>query len=137
MSTTSTIQISDDEDTFFIYRHSDGYPWGEHGVPATLAKAIPFAWELPRFEAMDFAAAIVRAWKEGGGNIYFTKGHDNHADSEFQYTVTFGDDGLRLKAEDVGFAFDNISEEERRRETMFEGPLDEAIEFFREQPEEE
>ena len=59
---------------------------------ADLEKVLPFAWPLPRFEANDFAAAIVRAWKEeGGGNIYIDgspKGWEQiHFDTEWVYVI--------------------------------------------------
>lgn len=94
MSTRSTIAVKDEYNTFTIYRHCDGYPDTENGVLATLSLVLPFAWELPRFEAMDFSAAIIRAWKEHGGNIYCTKSHDSHGDTEYQYDVMF--EGGRL-----------------------------------------
>ena len=59
---------------------------------ATLEEAFPYAWFLPRFEAMDFAAALVRAWKQkGGGNIYIDgspKGWELvHSDVEWVYVI--------------------------------------------------
>src|SRR6266436_8888976 len=67
MSTRSNIIVEDQYGRVQVYRHYDGYP---EGVIPELIKSLEFAWPLPRFEADDFAAAIVRAWKdEGGGNI--------------------------------------------------------------------
>lgn len=91
MSTRSTITVRDSKDSaegFSIYRHGDGYPDTPHGVFNTLKEALPYAWPWPRYEAMDFAAAIVAAWKQkGGGNIYFTKGRDAHGDTEYHYEI--------------------------------------------------
>jgi hypothetical protein len=102
MSTRCAVTVKDDRHTFHIYRHGDGYPDGPNGVPATLGQAIPFAWPLPRFEAMDFAAAIIRAWKErGGGNIYFCADPDLHGDLEWRYTVTFENGALQIEVFDV------------------------------------
>ena len=71
MSTRCNVIIQDDRSRIQLYRHSDGYPDTWSGVLATLEEAIPYAWPNPRFEAADFAAALVRAWKsKGGGNIY-------------------------------------------------------------------
>ena len=57
----------------------------------TLQEAIPYAWPNPRFEATDFAAAIVRAWKEGGGNIYIDGSPKAwemiHGDVEWVYLI--------------------------------------------------
>jgi hypothetical protein len=75
-----------------LYRHCDGYPDSEHGVLATLKEAIHFCWQFPRFEASDFSAAIIRAWKkEGGGNIYIDGVADGdkylHVDIEWLYVI--------------------------------------------------
>ena len=90
MSTRCTITVRDERggrDAFSLYRHSDGYPDTQHGVVATLSKALPLAWSMPRFEADDFAAAIVAAWKDGGGYIRLTGGRDWHVDTEYHYEV--------------------------------------------------
>ncbi len=71
MSTRSNIITEDNNNRIQLYRHHDGYPHGPEGVLATLERAVSYAWPLPRFEADDFAAALVSAWKnEGGGGIY-------------------------------------------------------------------
>jgi len=88
MSTRAVITVIDGEDKFSIYRHHDGYPDGAGGVLMTLGLAIPLAWPLPRFEAADFAAAIVAAWKRpGGGDIYFTPNRDVHGDLAYAYEI--------------------------------------------------
>ena len=98
MSTRSVVTVIDKYHAFHIYRHCDGYPGHGSGVIPTLAEALPFAWPLPRFEAMDFAAALVRAWKqEGGGNIYFTAGPDLHGDLEYRYEIRCEDRTLHVK----------------------------------------
>jgi hypothetical protein len=91
MATRSNIIVQDEYKRVQVYRHWDGYPTG---VIPDLADALQYAWELPRFEADDFAAAIVRAWKqEGGGNIYIDgspKGFELvHGDTEYVYVVKF------------------------------------------------
>lgn len=88
MSTRAVVSISDPGgtgDTFHIYTHSDGYP--EYQV-VRIADAIPFAWPLPRFEAMDFAAAFVRGSKEHGGGVYLTPDWKRHGDLEYRYEVS-------------------------------------------------
>src|SRR4051794_36529103 len=44
------------QDTFHVYKHHDGYP---KGAAEAIANALPLAWQLPRFEADEFAAAFV------------------------------------------------------------------------------
>lgn len=92
MSTRSNVIVQDNYgDRIQLYRHSDGYPDGQHGVLATLAEATEYAWPLPRFEASDFAAAIVRAWKDGGGKIYIDGSPESweliHGDTEWVYAI--------------------------------------------------
>jgi hypothetical protein len=88
MSTRCVITVIDQRHTFHIYRHANGYPTLLAGVLATLPEALRYAWPLPRYEAMDFAAALIRAWKKpGGGNIYFTTSYTAHSDLEFRYEV--------------------------------------------------
>ncbi len=93
MSTRSSITVRDESGAFSLYRHSDGYPDTKHGVIATLAQALPLAWPAPRFEADDFAAAIVAAWKHAGGNIRLSEGHESHADTAFHYEIYQRTDG--------------------------------------------
>ena len=92
MGTRSNLIIADDYNRLQLYRHYDGYPDSVTGVLADLEKAFPYAWPLPRFEADDFAAAIIRAWKgEDGGNIYIDgapKGWEQiHGDVEWVYII--------------------------------------------------
>ena len=91
ISTRCNLIIEDDHNRIQLYRHCDGYPDGPCGVLVALREAIPYAWPNPRFEAADFAAAIVRAWKEGGGNIYIDGSPKAwemiHGDVEWVYLV--------------------------------------------------
>lgn len=90
MSTRCTVTVRETQggrEAYSLYRHCDGYPDTKHGVVNTLALALPLAWQAPRFEADDFAAAIVSAWKDGAGYIRLTSGRDAHGDTEFHYEV--------------------------------------------------
>lgn len=60
MSTRACYIFKDGDQEIAVYKHSDGYPEGAKGA---LAKALDFAWPLPRYEADDFAAAFVAANK--------------------------------------------------------------------------
>lgn len=127
MSTRSTIKVYDKEDKFYIYRHYDGYPFGECGVLSELTEALKYAWPLPRFEAMDFAAAIIRAWKNGGGNIYFTSSHSAHWDTEYQYDVTMKKKEIWISVYEV----QRVHPDGRRDiKKLFEGSLNDAIQTF-------
>ena len=88
MSTRAVITFYDaDDDTemYSVYQHSDGYP---DGVLPNMVAAAEYAWPLPRYEPMDFAAAYIAANKDkGGGGIYCTSG--NHSDIDYRYHVRF------------------------------------------------
>ena len=82
---TRAIYTFSDEDTapIHVYKHHDGYPYasynsgrGEAGGLLWIKKAKELAWELPRFEADEFAAAFVAANKtEAGGCRLITTEH--------------------------------------------------------------
>lgn len=90
MGTRAVITFIDNHDTFHVYRHWDGNP---EYVLGTIESAKEYAWELPRFEACDFAAAYVRAQKTGGGNIYLTKHYNAHGDLAYRYEVRLASTG--------------------------------------------
>lgn len=110
MATRCNILVKDNEgNRIVLYRHYDGYPEGENGVIKGLEEAKKYAWELPRFEASDFAAAIVRATKDAAGNIYIDgslrngEADDalNHGDISFFYIVKPCKDGPMIDVEVV------------------------------------
>ena len=92
MSTRCNLIIEDAFDRIQLYRHGDGYPNGSCGVLATLEQALPYAWPIPRFEANDFAAATIRAWKNKGGGYVYIDGSPRgwemiHEDVEWVYVI--------------------------------------------------
>ena len=98
MATRALYVFKDAHDTFIVYKHWDGYPDGAYNY---LADAVKYAWELPRFEASDFAAAFIAGNKnKGGGDIYMTNGDTTNGDAmgiEYIYTVTGEKDSIRIK----------------------------------------
>lgn len=95
MSTRCCLIVSDERTNITIYRHCDGYP--ESVIP-DLAQVVPYVWTFPRFEASDFSAGIVAAWKSRGGGIYCygsTESDDLYAacpgDLSYVYLVTMPD----------------------------------------------
>ena len=116
MSTRCNIIVRDERLAIQLYRHNAGYPQGKHGVVKDLCKVARFAWPLPRFEADDYSAAIVRAMKRpDGGNVYIDgdagrRMNKIHGDCAYVYVIDppAGDDKRpRLKVysvrdEDIG-----------------------------------
>lgn len=132
MATRATITVADENDSFDIYQHYDGYPDGEHGIVRRLANAPRMAWKLPRFEAMDFAAAVISVLKEGGSTTYLTKDANLHSDRAFHYKITPLRDGVSTQ---VGLC---ITETAWRDDTpdkvLFDGALVDAVKAFDAEP---
>lgn len=123
MSTRCNIIVDDGFDRIQLYRHSDGYPDTEYGVVATLPEALRFAWKLPRFESSDFAAAIIRAWKqEGGGGIYIDGSPAAweliHGDTEWVYVIEMVNDELVVKVYHWGWG-NEIDESPRETHVLW------------------
>lgn len=87
-------------DAFNVYIHGDGYPTG---AAAYVKGALKYAWELPRFEADEFAASLCASAKEGikGGNARFMPQGDprkvaakNCADIQYRYFIAAHDSGI-------------------------------------------
>lgn len=90
MSTRAIYTFEDDRNTAHVYKHHDGYP---SGAADAIAKALPYAWQLPRFEADEFAAAFVAGNKEGDGGVRLfptrcQKPIDFATDIEYRYEIT-------------------------------------------------
>jgi len=66
MSTNALIYVTDDDGTYAIYKHWNGHP---KGVKPMIERALELAWQLPRFEADEFAAAFVAANKPNRGDV--------------------------------------------------------------------
>ena len=115
MSTCSNIIVEDQYHRIQISSHSDGCP---ESVLPDIQKALPYAWKLPRFEADEFAAAIVAAWKQdlkamkekygfkgtAGGGIYIDgtpKGFEMiHGDTEWVYVIAQTENGPVVRVYD-------------------------------------
>ena len=104
MSTRAVYTFIDDEEKFSVYNHWDNYPENTkgYGAYAFIESAKKFAWDLPRFEASEFATAFIRAIKEeGGGKVYLSNGPQNHADLSYFYEIRPKKDKLEVKTFDA------------------------------------
>ena len=100
MGTRAVITFKEGCESHAVYQHWDGDPTT---VAENINRAKAFAWELPRFEADDFAAAYVAATKgKGGGNIYFSRGAPYHGDLSYSYIVTCPNGELNVELIDPG-----------------------------------
>lgn len=87
MSTRATITVADEQASFDIYQHHDGYPEGPHGLVRHIAMARRLAWTPPRFEAADFAAAVIAVLKDRSGSTYLTEDAAAHTDRAYHYRI--------------------------------------------------
>jgi hypothetical protein len=89
MGTRALFTFEDTTESFHVYKHSDGYP---EGALEALRAAVPLAWELPRFEPDEFAAAFVAGNKSRPGHIRIMRSGTIEdictADAAFWYVVT-------------------------------------------------
>ena len=101
MGTRAVYTFKDENDSFSVYKHYDGYPTGEgrgEGAFGFIQAAKEFAWDLPRFEAAEFAAAFIAANKnKAGGDVYFTDGYECHGDLSYRYEITRDGKDLKVK----------------------------------------
>jgi len=95
MGTRAVYSFIDEKDTFHVYKHWDGYPTG---AIEFIDNALPYAWTLPRFEAMEFSASFIAGNKsKSGGDVYNTDHWQNHGDLEYRYEITLKEKKLWIK----------------------------------------
>lgn len=87
MSTRAIYGFTDERNPkpLWVYIHYDGYP---EGAATYFENAKKMAWDLPRFEADEFAAAFVAANKKGTGAVRLSEGPETHGDLEYAYLMT-------------------------------------------------
>lgn len=79
------------ESPIHIYIHYNGYP---SGASEHINNALPYAWGLPRFEADEFAAALVAGNKFVSGSVRifpsvpFSKLHTLACNIAYRYEIT-------------------------------------------------
>jgi hypothetical protein len=91
MGTRALYTFIEKGSTWNVYKHWDGYPTG---AAEFLEKAKKLAWELPRYEADEFATAFIAANKNQAGNIRMMPqgkpdkvATKNCSDIEYRYEV--------------------------------------------------
>jgi len=117
-----------------VYKHHDGYPYNggvhngtayEGGGLVWINNAKAFAWDLPRFEADEFAASFVAANKSGGGGVNLIsdqKPWEYASDCDYWYKVTYIDGDLHVTVLSVDW-FGEV----RDHRVEMDGPLDELL----------
>jgi len=137
MSTRACYTFTDLQGEFHVYKHHDGYPFvgGVHngepyegGALCWIQNAKAFAWELPRFEADDFAASFVAANKDGGGGCrLINKAHpwEFSSDSEYWYKIDNTDAAIDVWVE--VYSVDWWDRDNRQEKMIMSGALSELL----------
>ena len=118
MSTRAIYSFIEGEQKNHVYKHHDGYPTG---AAEWIAKALPIAWDPPRFEPDDFAAAFVAGNKDkGGGGIRLIAAEHKTpaneaarafaADIEYRYEIRCVQGKLQVTAFSTSY-WDGLEEE--------------------------
>lgn len=94
MSTRAVYTFIDENESWPVYKHHDGYP---SGAAEFIAAAMTKAWALPRFEPDEFATAFIAANKEFAGDLRMTNGRDSHGDLAYAYEIRCDGKNLRVK----------------------------------------
>ena len=108
MGTRAVYTFKSHGESFHVYKHWDNTP---ENAAEFIAASIWKAWDLPRFEADEFAAAFIAANKDKAGDIRLIKSARQSADSEYFYEVTHDGKGLCVVCKDW------------ERKTLYKGPL--------------
>jgi hypothetical protein len=109
MSTRACYRFIDENGTWTVYKHHDGYP---EGAVDFITAALDYAWPLPRFEADEFAAAFVAANKQGARDLaedpyWKDKPRDTWMIGGGVRLVNSGDpDAFRTFASDIAYLYD-------------------------------
>ena len=91
MSTRAIFTFTDNSGTFHVYKHWDCYPT-ESGAIGAIRRAMRFAWDLPRFEADEFAAAFVAANKRSSGDVRLVQNISDAGDWwAYRYEISLRD----------------------------------------------
>jgi len=84
MSTRAIYTFKGFGEAYHVFKHHDGYPTG---AAQWIKNALAYAWELPRYEPDEFAAAFVAGNKPDAGGVRLAKSRTASSDVEFGYTI--------------------------------------------------
>lgn len=98
MSTRAIITIFDKKDGFNIYIHWDGWV---ASVTRSIEIAFKYTWELPRFEAGDFATALIKVLKQRAWWVYLVTAVQNMSEIDYFYQISEDEWNVKVKITDI------------------------------------
>jgi hypothetical protein len=114
MSTRACYTFKDKDGAFSVYYHYDGYP---ANALQMINKAKESAWQFPRFEADEYAAAFCYVAKDGrAGGARLTEGPHRHGDLSYRYDIYFKNNDLMVKIWQVDFKNEKLIEHSNMNE---------------------
>jgi len=106
MSTRACYTFKDKDGAYSVYYHYDGYP---ANALQMINKAKESAWQFPRFEADEYAAAFCYVAKDGrAGGVRLTEGPHRHGDLSYRYDIYFKHNDLMVKIWQVDFSNEKL-----------------------------
>ena len=104
MSTRAVFCFTSHGETHYVYKHFDGYA---EGAAAAIQEVFDcsLSWELPRFEADEFAAAFVSANKRSPGGIRLISNGNIPDDVAFVYQICQAKNGQLIISQWYADAF--------------------------------
>lgn len=110
---------------FNVYCHYDNYP---SGAKIRIEKAIPLAWDLPRYEPDEFGAAFIAGNKHENGGVRLMPNGDpmkvclkNCPDIEYLYEIYAVGKKLWVKA----YSVDPWRTKDKTK--IYEGPVENFV----------
>ena len=100
MSTRAIITVFDEIDGFNIYIHGDAMP--ERVIPS-IEKSTKYAWKFPRFQAGDFATALIKVLKKRAWWVYLINHTEKMSDADYYYQVSKENWDLKIKTTALNF----------------------------------
>jgi len=100
MSTRAIITVFDKQDSFNIYLHGNAIP---EIVMPSIEKATEYAWKFPRFEAWDFATALIKVLKKRAWGVYLINLKEKMTEADYYYQVSKESWDLKIKTTALNF----------------------------------
>lgn len=101
MSTRGLYTFTDNDSSYTVFKHWDNYPSGAYDF---IQNALTLSWDLPRFEADEFAASFIAANKKAGGDLRLLNEDSTNGDAlgiEYHYFIRAIGNSLEVTTRDI------------------------------------
>lgn len=96
MGTRAVYTFKDENgDKFHVFKHWDNYPSGAKNF---IENALDCSWQLPRFEADEFACSFIASNKRDRGDIRLCNHYDDYGNLDYRYEIYMEEDKLYVDA---------------------------------------